>query len=232
MSKKYSIKFTSLDRGILLISWPNSIDRSINQSVLHVASSLRILGLNEIIDIVPAYNSLAIFFDADNLELEFISSKVNSIFNLPVQADVEDSIVEIPVCYDEEFGTDIKEICEYRNISVKELILLHSRNVYRVYFLGFLPGFMYLGDLDLRIQFPRRKTPRALVPAGAVGIGGNQTGIYPIQSPGGWNLIGRCPLNLWDIRKSVPSRIRAGDQIQFVEIDKMNYFNIHKREFS
>ena len=130
------------------------------------------------------------------------------------------------MCYDDVFGIDLDELSEEFNLSKSEIIELHSRSNYTVFFVGFLPGFLYLGGLDERLHFPRKKTPRLKVLKGAVAVGGKQTGIYPNESPGGWNIIGNSPINFFDVNKEVPCFAQSGDKISFYRVSKEEYDDI------
>jgi KipI family sensor histidine kinase inhibitor len=135
-------------------------------------------------------------------------------------------VFHIPVCYGGTFGEDIEDVAAYAGLSIDEVIRRHSAAEYRIYMLGFLPGFAYLGGLDPSIAVPRLETPRIKIPAGAVGIGGSQTGIYPMDSPGGWRFIGRTPVRPYDAGRDPPILYRAGDHIRFVPIDEAAYHKI------
>ena len=130
---------------------------------------------------------------------------------------------KVPVCYDREFGLDLVEISKVKKLSFAEIIKLHSGVIYTVYFIGFLPGFLYLGGLDKRLHFPRKKSPRHHIKKGAVAIGGHQTGVYPNSSPGGWNIIGNTPLDFFDRNDLTPCFAKPGDKVQFVPIDRSEY---------
>jgi inhibitor of KinA len=132
-------------------------------------------------------------------------------------------IWQLPVCYDKSFGIDLEEIAKKRNLTVEEIEVLHHSVTYRVYFTGFLPGFLYLGGLSGKLVMPRKETPRSMIVKGAVAIGGSQTGIYPQESPGGWNIIGNCPIPLFDVHWKLPCKIRSGDQVQFSPISMNEY---------
>ena len=140
----------------------------------------------------------------------------------------EKEIYTIPVCYDEELAWDLEPLCELHNISKTELIEYHTAPLYPIHFIGFLPGFPYLGGLDERIATPRKKTPRTKIPAGSVGIAGAQTGIYPISSPGGWNLIGRTPIPLFDPNAKTPALLKPGNYVSFNSISVTEYKKIQK----
>ena len=132
-------------------------------------------------------------------------------------------VIEIPVCYGGGFGPDLEEVAAWHRSTARQVIHRHSRPLYRVYFLGFLPGFAYLGGLPPFLETPRRPSPRLSVPAGAVGIAGSQTGVYPLETPGGWQIIGRTPLRLYDPRRKVPALLAPGDRVKFVPVDPGRY---------
>lgn len=184
-------------------------------------------------EVVPAFSSLLVRYDplvTDYEEIVFRIGKAAADLEL---ADVEESrgeIVEIPVCYGGEFGEDLADVAAQNNITEQEVISIHSGGLYRLYMIGFLPGFPYLGGLDKRVCCPRLKSPRVKIPAGAVGIGGEQTGMYPVESPGGWRLIGRTPLTLFDPEGILPLPYKAGDMIKFTAIDKAEYGKIAAAE--
>ncbi len=135
-------------------------------------------------------------------------------------------VIKIPVCYCEQFGEDLAFVAKHAGMSTDEVIRLHSGTDYLIYMLGFLPGFAYLGGLDKRLVTPRLESPRTLIPQGSVGIGGEQTGIYPIASPGGWQLIGRTPVRPYDAKRQPPILYNAGDYIRFVPISLEEYSRI------
>ena len=137
--------------------------------------------------------------------------------------------IQIPVCYEEEFGIDLSKVVDYTGLSAREVISLHTSPSYTVFAIGFLPGFPYLGGLPPELAVPRRSKPRLLVPKGAVGIGGTQTGIYPIESPGGWNLIGRTPLDLYDPNRPHPFLLQAGDQLTFDPISSQQFYEMKEQ---
>lgn len=134
--------------------------------------------------------------------------------------------LRIPVCYDGEFGLDMERVMSHTGLSRGEIITLHSSTLYTVYMIGFLPGFPYLGELNEKLATPRLHTPRLKVPKGTVGIGGSQTGIYPLESPGGWNIIGKTPIDIYDPNREEPFFIRAGDQLQFYPISKEEFWEM------
>lgn len=201
------------DRAVL-IKWPERIDPTINQTVLNWSAYLQNEFRERIEEVVVAYCSLVVYLKPQTA----VSLILEGIQRLEVPQDfIKDQHwhYTLPVCYQPKYAMDQGHVVEHLGISVDELIKWHTSSVYRVYFIGFLPGFPYLGGLDKRLHLPRRSEPRAHVPSGAVGIGGQQTGIYPQQSPGGWNLIGNCPVPLFQPEWEQPSLLRAGDTLCF-----------------
>ncbi|WP_251397503.1 5-oxoprolinase subunit PxpB [Ureibacillus chungkukjangi] len=136
--------------------------------------------------------------------------------------------LRVPICYDEEFALDMERVMEHTNRSFEEIVSLHSAKSYAVHLVGFLPGFPYLGELDSRLHVPRLQKPRKLVDASSVGIGGRQTGIYPIDSPGGWNIIGRTPYRLFDVKSDEPTLFKTGDSVTFYAISKQEFHKLNQ----
>jgi inhibitor of KinA len=177
----------------------------------------------------PGYASLLIDFDPLRLthdELAAVAEQPGSASDTPGGADGD--VVVIPVCYDIEFGPDLPDVGQHAALSVEEVIRLHSAPTYLVYFLGFSPGFVYLGGLSEALQTPRLATPRTSIPAGSVGIAGSQTGIYPVNSPGGWRLIGRTPLRMFDPDATPPTRLQSGDRMCFVAVNRETFETLQR----
>lgn len=207
------IQLKLFGKKALLLEWPQRIDRAISQEILTIQDYVLQQTDWGILDVVPAYQSLLIEFNPEKIAQEVLEEKLlASITQLPIRKE-RGQLWEIPVTYN---GEDLATICTAKNSSVEELIHLHTAPTYYVYFIGFLPGFLYLGDLPKALHFPRRSAPRARVPKGAVAIGGQQTGIYPQASPGGWQIIGHTDFNWFSVEQDPPSRIHPGDRIKFV----------------
>ena len=213
------------DQGLLLELGQN-IDLETNARARTLADRLEHKPLPGLIEVIPAYCSVLIIYDPGQTDLEDLKQ---AVLEHTDQASLTDDArsgqtVEIPVCYGGEHGPDIETVARTNGLSVKEVISIHTSCSYPIYMLGFAPGFPYLGGLDQRLHTPRLETPRSLVPAGSVGIANAQTGIYPLQSPGGWQLIGRTPLKLFapDQDNPVPY-YRPGDRLQFVSISEHDF---------
>jgi inhibitor of KinA len=210
-----------LGDSALLVKFEERIDRAINERCIALAEALdgrRIAGVR---DVVPAYHTVGVYFDplrTDRLRLE---RELHAIIRMPPPdaADLRPAI-RVPVCYGAADGPDLADVARFAGCSPEEVVALHTEAVYRVFMLGFSPGFAYLGSVEPRIAAPRRATPRIAVPAGSVGIAGQQTGIYPSETPGGWQLVGRTPLRMFDLQRTAPSVLRAGDRVQFFAIGR------------
>lgn len=176
---------------------------------------------------VPTYRSLLIYYDPCLISYRQLLHKVKKyVKKITVIGKKEKCIYHIPVCYGDEYGIDLADVCVHTKLSREEVIDRHCKNDYLIYMLGFLPGFAYLGGLDESLITPRLSNPRTLIPAGSVGIGGNQTGIYPISSPGGWRLIGKTPLKPFDSSREKPILYEAGAYIRFIPITPTAYKEI------
>ena len=208
--------------------------------VLRILQQLRSAAIPGIIEVAPAYTTVAVFFDPIAVSKAFASGTSDDVVDwmaARVRAAVGrrtrdrrylvgrslPRIVEIPICYDAEFALDLDRVAERTKLSAGEVVDLHSTAEYRVACIGFVPGFPFLTGLASKLATPRRDTPRKEIPSGSVGIGGAQTGIYPLRSPGGWNLIGRTPLKLFDPTKDPPALLQAGDHVRFRAITREEF---------
>ncbi|MBS16774.1 MAG: 5-oxoprolinase subunit PxpB [SAR202 cluster bacterium] len=208
----------------LVIEFGKDIDVYTNKLVQFVFSKTekRLYKNLFIKDVYPTYKSLVINYDNLAIDYQALKKKIEPlIFEIIDNYDKNvsnDKVLEIPVKYGGEFGPDLKIMSKKLNISEESIINIHSSAIYRIYMIGFMPGFPYLGGLDERISFPRLSTPRIKVPAGSVGIAGKQTGIYPFESPGGWNIIGRTELSLFDVDANPPSLLSNISQLRFLKL--------------
>lgn len=217
-----------------LIKFENKIDKAINKKIRLFCEYLDKNSFCGFIEYVPYFSSISVIynplevkskdpFKAVKLKLEEILSK------LDFSCEYEKHIVEIPVYYGNEFGPDIEHVAEVNNLSVEEVIKIHSSGEYLVYMLGFAPGFPYLGGLSEKIYTPRREAPRTAIPEGSVGIAGTQTGVYPIETPGGWQIIGRTPLKLFDLNSKEKTLLKCGDIAKFYPISYEEYLNLKEK---
>ncbi|MDK2854312.1 MAG: inhibitor of KinA [Thermococcaceae archaeon] len=217
------------DSAVVII-FGNEIDEDLNRKVHAVARTIEEENPEWLVEVVPTYTSVYVYYNS--LKVSYAEAVEALKPFLPAEPGKEEErIVEIPVAYGGEFGPDIEFVAQYNGLTVEEVIEIHSKPLYRVYMLGFLPGFAYLGGMDERIATPRLEKPRLKVPAGSVGIAGKQTGWYAIESPGGWRIIGRTPLKTFDPSKNPPSIVKAGDYVKFVPISEEEFWEIYKREW-
>jgi len=220
-----------LGDGALLVSFGNVIDEEVNKKVLQLFQQLE----NQrsfIQDLVPAYSSLTVYYDVLALHTKETSAFERArelLLPLLNQIETNDASpgrdIAIPVCYAKCFAPDLEELAVQKNLSPAGVIQLHTSRSYRVYMIGFLPGFPYMGKVDSRIATPRKRHPRLAIPAGSVGIAGEQTGVYPFASPGGWNIIGRTPLPLFDSERKEPVLLQPGDNVTFYPISEDAFEN-------
>ena len=210
------------------IDFGQVIDPKINRQIRQVIEQIKLLQLDGIIELVPTYCALLIQYDA----MVYSYSDICRILEPTLQESVTDSanelvtIVEIPTVYGGEFGPDLGFVASHNHLSEAEVVSIHSGTDYLVYMLGFIPGFTYLGGMDPRIATPRLSSPRTLIPAGSVGIAGEQTGTYPSDSPGGWQIIGRTPVTMYDMSKEQAALLQAGDYVRYVSIDENEFHRI------
>lgn len=216
----------------LTVSFGNRISRSINDAVLANVYRIKEHGFPGLRELVPAYSSFSVFYDLAEIKPHlqpgktafiYVREHIEQLLNTGISAVTEKSrLVRIPVCYDPSLAPDLESYLQQQHLNIEELISLHTGKVYRVYMLGFLPGFAYMGEVDPRLQVPRKARPLP-ARAGSVGIAGVQTGIYPFASPGGWTIIGNSPVQLFSKHKQSPTLLQAGDQVQFFAIDKYEF---------
>jgi len=221
-------QFEPLGDDALLVRFGVRIDAEVNAAVHRLASQLRDLSPSWLRDLVPAYASLAVFFDAGHLPGRdphaFVAGAIEALLATRSPLPAGDSALhEIPVCYGGEHGEDVVRAAHALGMDAATLIARHSAPVYTVAMIGFAPGFPYLLGLDSALALPRLATPRTRVPAGSVAIGGAQAGIYPRESPGGWQLLGRTPQVLFDVGRAPPSLFQPGDRVRFVPIDEATF---------
>ncbi len=225
--------FQPFGDNALLINFEQVIDIQINQKVIELAQNIDAAQWQEITFLIPAYCSLTVGFNSEKVSYEVLVDKINLLRKnngsekkrIP-QDDKSTRILKIPVCYDTKFALDIEDVGEQKKLDCNEIITLHTATVYHVFMLGFLPGFPYLGSLKDELVSDRKEAPRMKVPSGSVGIAGNQTGIYPLEAPGGWQIIGRTPIDIFDAKLDNPFLFQVGDSVRFEPITLKRFFEI------
>ena len=238
MTESYESRIYPLNEQALSIELGLGIHEEILARVTNLKSALTDKPFPGLRTMVPAYTTLTIFFDLKTvLESDLKGTtgfdKVSGylkelIFTQKAQTVEKGRLLEVPVCYEERFAPDLSLVAAYTNLSSEEVIALHTAAVYQVYMIGFVPGFAYLGGMNSKISMPRKAEPRSEIVAGSVGIAGEQTGIYPLNTPGGWQIIGCTPVQLFDINLAEPSYLKAGDQIKFKSISSEVFHHLQQ----
>ncbi|MCL6610346.1 MAG: 5-oxoprolinase subunit PxpB [Peptococcaceae bacterium] len=219
------------DRACLVTFRPE-ISPAVQRKVSSLEKRLKEKGMAGIVETVPAYCSLAVYYDPLSLsydEMLFLLEKI--LEDDEGVAPTEDDhvrVVEIPTLYGNDCGPDLIDVARHCGLTPEEVIERHRSRDYLVYFIGFTPGFPYLGGMDKRLKTPRLEDPRLNIPAGSVGIAGEQTGIYPVDSPGGWRIIGRTPVPLYQPVKNPPTLLEAGDYVRFVQVEREVYHRLEE----
>ena len=222
------VRFLIAGDSSICAEFGNEISKEINAQIRAFNILLKESGIAGIVETIPTYRSLLIQYDPGIISYKSLEGKLKKLLARLDSVEIPPSeVLEVPVLYGgEEMGPDLKFVAENAKMSEEEVIKLHSEPEYLIYMLGFTPGFTYLGGLNDAIETPRLKTPRVKIPAGSVGIAGKQTGVYPIDSPGGWQLIGRTPLKMYDADREKPILPEAGQYIKFVPIDRAEFDRI------
>lgn len=211
----------------LIVYFADATSASVSAQIQLAVNNIRTQMADIIIDLVPSYASLLVIFNINQCDLFEAKSRLReAITNLDSEPSQVGELIVLPVYYDLECGPDLEVIAERGKISVDQVIEIHQQQEYRVYAIGFAPGFAYLGEVDERIAAPRLATPRQKVPRGAVAVADRQTAVYPAQSPGGWNLIGLCPTRMFDPKKQPSMPVQVGDRIQFKGIDREEFLSL------
>jgi inhibitor of KinA len=218
------MKIVPASDSSLLVVFGNVISPALHEHVIALFRAFQSRHDPRIKNLHPGYASLLVDFDPLRMTHEELTGIVEQLASTPgFAADGSSNVITVPVCYDLEFGPDLPDVAQHAGLSAEEVVRLHSSATYLVYFLGFSPGFVYLGGLPEILQTPRLATPRPSISGGSVGIAGAQTGIYPVDSPGGWRLIGRTPLRMFDPEATPPTRLQPGDRMRFAAIDRATF---------
>lgn len=219
------------------IDFGNYIREALNKKVMAMQQWLQLHPFDGLVDIIIAYSSLSIIYDATRVKnlykpektvFDFVKHKLTEAYENSSIVEKDTIVKRIPVCYDSSFALDINFVAKEKKVLIEDIITLHTSKVYRVYMIGFQPGFPYMAAVDEKLTIPRKEKPRVLVPSGSVGLAGSQTGIYPVDSPGGWQVIGRTPIKLFNKLKANTLIIKPGDRVQFYEINLKEFARLSK----
>lgn len=210
----------------LVVEFGDRIDRGLSAAVIGLAERIRVADLSGVTETVPSFRSLLVHYDPLATSAERLTGQISALLGGQAATPAAGRLWRIPACHDGEFAPDLAEVAAQADLTPDEAVALHGATRYHVYMIGFLPGFPYLGDLPEALRLPRRETPRVKVPAGSVAIADAMTAVYTTESPGGWHLIGRTPVPLFDARAAPPALLRPGDAVVFEPIRKSEFDRI------
>lgn len=233
---EFKIEIVQISETAALVEFGKVINEEINKRVRTFCNYLDNHPFKGFVEYVPAFTSISVIYNPLELNYESPYEEVKELLeemlcHVDFSKVYEENIVNIPVCYGGEFGPDIEYVAEINNLTVEEVIKIHSEGKYLVYMVGFAPGFPYLGGMSEQISAPRRESPRIAIPEGSVGIAGMQTGVYPIETPGGWQLIGRTPIKMFKLDRQPQSILKAGDIAKFYPISYEEYMKLKEEEY-
>lgn len=219
-----SFSFSPLGDQAIVIEAGSEISEETQKDVRSISALLKASSPTWMIEVIPAFTTVTVFYDPLKALYGTVMSELEELVQQTSEDAATDSrTVEIPVCYGGEFGPDLEFVAEHNGLTPQQVIDIHTSGDYSVYMIGFAPGFPFIGGMSENIAAPRRESPRLRIPERTVGIAGMQTGVYPIETPGGWQLIGRTPLRLFRPEQEIPSLLRAGDKIVFKQISEGEY---------
>lgn len=211
----------------LKVDFSGDVSPELNAEIWRFCTKLEAASIAGVVEWVPAFDAVTIYYEPQKIRCKEIAEKVRGLRNISFPEKTETSrVFHVPVAYGGKYGPDLERVASFNQLDVSEVVDIHQKPEYLVYMLGFLPGFPYLGGLDKKIATPRLEEPRKSMVAGAVGIANEQTGIYPVESPGGWNIIGKTPLPLFDINAKDAFLFRAGDRIRFYRVSEDQFKQI------
>lgn len=218
----------------LIVEFGNEINENINRKIKIFCQYIDKNPFYWLVEYIPYFCSVSLIYDPLVIKskepFKFVKDKVeNILLSMDFSYEYRENIVEIPVCYGNEYGPDIEYVAQINNITTNDVIKFHSSGRYLVYMIGFAPGFPYLGGLSKKLFAPRKKTPRMAIPSGSVGIAGMQTGVYPIETPGGWQIIGRTPLKLFDLNRKDSTLLKCGDVAKFYPISSHEFLRLKEK---
>lgn len=221
------VRFLMTGDTSILVEFGNEISTEINARIRAFNIALEKKGIDGIVETVPTYRSLTVHYRPEVIRYEKLRDTLHGLLGSLDEVEIPPaSVVEIPVLYGGEMGPDLGFVAEHNSKTVEEVIKIHSAPEYLIYMLGFTPGFPYMGGMSAEIATPRLTSPRVKIPGGSVGIAGSQTGVYPIDSPGGWQLIGRTPLKLYDAQRETPILLQAGQYVKYRPVSQAEFDDI------
>jgi KipI family sensor histidine kinase inhibitor len=223
-----NVRFLSAGDRALVVEFGDRVDRALSNNVLRLDANLRSSRLPGVVETVPTFRSLMVYYDPLVTSRADLERAIASRLDCETGPRGAATLWRVPVCYEGEFAPDLAEVARLTGAKPSEVVALHSNVLYHVYMLGFLPGFPYMGDLPPQLALPRRADPRVRVPAGSVSIATTLTAIYPYESPGGWHLIGTTPIRLFDLMRPRPALLEPGDIVQIEPIDSASFASIKK----
>jgi len=217
----------------MVVEFEERIDPAVNARAIAAAEALRAAAIPGVRDVVPTYRSVAVYYDPLLTDYERLVWRLEDAIAAPAPAaSIERAHVRVPVCYGGDFGPDLPEIAGFARVSEAEVIEIHISRTYRVFMLGFMPGFAYMGLVDSRIAVPRRETPRVRVPPGSVCVAGVQTSVHPVEAPSGWHLIGRTPVRPFDPSRRDPFLMKPADEVHFYPIGRDEFDRLDRAQAS
>lgn len=216
--------FSSLGDQAIVIEVATEINEEVHKRIRRISLLLEQQAPEWMVEFIPAFTTVSVFYNPLQADYQTVEAHLRELLlKAPIENEAASRTIEIPVCYGGKFGPDLEFVADHNSLTTQEVVRIHSSGTYSVYMIGFAPGFPFIGGMSEKIAAPRRDSPRLIIPERSVGIAGMQTGVYPIETPGGWQLIGRTPIRLFRPEKNVPSLLRAGDQIIFREITESDY---------
>jgi len=217
------VRFLVAGDTALAVEFGDRIERALSERVLRLSAAVRASATPGVLETVPTYRSLMVHYDPLATDSAQLVAAIEKLLDSTREVAQETRLWRLPASYAAAHAPDLEAVAERTGFSTGEVVRLHADTCFHVYMIGFVPGFPYMGDLPASLVLPRREDPRVKVPAGSIAIAGNQTAVYPIESPGGWHLIGATPIRLFDARSARPSLLRPGDQVRFEPVGASDY---------
>ena len=220
-------RFLAAGDSALVVEFGDRADRALSDRVLRLSAMVRASALPGVIETVPTYRSLLVHYDPLVTDGSSVTRAIEDLLASSSSMHRQAKLWRIPACFEASHAADLEEVAQRAGLSVREVVQIHLDTTFHVYMIGFVPGFPYMGDLPGTLALPRRTDPRVKVPAGSIAIAAGMTGIYPVESPGGWHLIGTTPLRLFDLRAERPALLSPGDKVRFQAVDTAAFEAIH-----